>query len=286
MDDFLQDTKKNASTRTFKACIIFLKSIFYLPTKPPNMNNLDEKKQVIIEILNSLREFNPAIGRYDKSILKDFRYAVKLDNGRINLSHELVHDYELSPVFVDDDRLRAAANAFERNVEATTPGSPSDNVFSNVTPVQQSLPTNTRNKSSTSRTLLILGILIVLGLGGYYLYTQIYKENEANTKSDIRNSITDYVTVETNDYKFSELGGIKDLEVIVKNSSDYTLDNVVVEVSYIKKNGDVWRNQNVNTDMIGPHMQMTMKAPDTDRGTSVRCRIISVKSSSLGLTQE
>jgi len=247
------------------------------------MYNLDEKKEIIIQILSRLREFNPAIGNYDKSVLSDFKYAVKLDNGRINLSHELVHDFEQSPVFVDDDRLKLAANNFIENIVVSNPSSITDSVVSKTNIVQQSLPVNSRSKNSSSNSLIILGILIILGLGGYYIYTQIDKENEASNKSSIRDNITDYVTVTTNDYKYSELGGIKDLEVIVTNNTDYTLDNVRFEITYIKKNGDVWKNKEIDTDMIGPKSYMTLKVPDTERGTSVRCRVISVQSSSLGL---
>ena len=247
------------------------------------MHNLDEKKQVIILILSRLRDFNPAIGSYDKSVLSDFKYAVKLDNGRINLSHELVHDFEQSSAFVDDDRLKLAANSFVPNIIVGNTSSTSENVFQKASPIQHSIPANSRSKNSTSKSLIILGILIVLGLGGYYIYTQIDKENEVSNKSTIRDNITEYVTVTTNDYKFSEMGGIKDLEIVVTNNTDYTLDNVRFEITYIKKNGGVWKNKEIDTDMIGSKSYMTIKVPDTDRGTSVRCRVISVESSVLGL---
>ena len=96
-------------------------------------------------------------------------------------------------------------------------------------------------------------------------------------------STDESVTVTTNDYKFSEMGGIKDLEIVVTNNTDYTLDNVRFEITYIKKNGGVWKNKEIDTDMIGSKSYMTIKVPDTDRGTSVRCRVISVESSVLGL---
>jgi hypothetical protein len=246
------------------------------------MQALDEKKNVIIQILNRLREFNPSIGNYDKSVMNsDFQYAVKLDNGRINLSQILVHDYEQSPSFVGDEQLKSAASKFTPDPVAAivAPTAPLSSANPKPAPVQPLRET----KKSSSRGLLILALLVVLGLGGYYLYTQINKESKANNKLEIKDNITDYVTVETNDYKHYEIGGIVDLEVIVTNKTEYTLDNVKVEITYIKKDGDVWKNQDVNTDMIGPRQYMTIKVPDTNRGTSVRCRITSVKSSSLGL---
>jgi hypothetical protein len=247
------------------------------------MQQLNEKRDVIIHILNRLREFNPAIGEYDRSILNnDFQYAVKLHNGRINLSQELVHDFEQSPGLVGDEQLKAAAAFFSPGLIAAdaTPASSTSSAIPNPAPVEVIKEAKT---SSSSKSLLIVAVLIVLVLGGYYLYTQIDKEKEESKKVNVRNNITDHVTVETNNYQYYSLGGILNLQVTVRNTTQYTLDNVKVEISYIKKNGGVWKNEIVETDMIGPQTYMTIKPPDTGRGTSVRCRIISVKSSSLGL---
>jgi hypothetical protein len=247
------------------------------------MQQLNEKRDVIIRILNRLREFNPAIGEYDRSIINsDFQYAVKLHNGRINLSQELVHDFEQSPGFVGEEQLKAAASVFSPGLNAADvkPVSSASSAIPNSIPVEMTKGVKT---SSSSKSLLIVVVLVVLGLGGYYLYAQIDKEKDESDKFNIRNNITDHVTVETNNYQYYSLGGIVNLQVTVRNTTQYTLDNVKVEISYIKKNGGVWKNEVVETDMIGPQTYMTIKPPDTGRGTSVRCRIISVKSELFGI---
>ena len=142
-------------------------------------------------------------------------------------------------------------------------------------------------KKSIARKLVIPLIVVVLGLAGYYLFVRISTEKVAaqteDNKAAIRSNITNYVTVETNQYSYSELGGIHGLEVTVRNSTNYLINNAKVRVTYIKKNGDVWMNHDVDFQLLQPYSNMTMKISDTERGTSVKVRVIEVKSSELGL---
>ncbi|MBL7743137.1 MAG: hypothetical protein JNN00_06630 [Chitinophagaceae bacterium] len=250
---------------------------------------LDEKKDVILSILEKLRAINPQIGQYDKSILnEDSTYAVKLTNGRIDLPAELVHDYEQSTSFVTEEQLKAAASRFKsaqpvKNYPAAT-----------ATLLQTEAPRSYFNEVSTKgsgtsglKKLLILTVIIVLGLAGYFIYTKTDKEKKEITikdnKEEIRNNINSYVTAETNNYKYSELGGIYGLVITIRNNTDYLLENVKVEITYIKANGDVWRNKETDFEMLSPHSIGTITVADTDRGVKVQCRIISIKSTALGL---
>jgi hypothetical protein len=77
------------------------------------MQQLDEKQNVIVPILDRLRRHNLAIGNYQASMLNsDFQYSVKLSNGRIIIPYELVQDFEQNPSFVTDDRFQYVAATF------------------------------------------------------------------------------------------------------------------------------------------------------------------------------
>ena len=159
---------------------------------------------------------------------------------------------------------------------------------------QKRFTDNPKQKSSTGRRLLIIGGVIVLVLIGIFIYNQIqyqqYQEDresrinsEEDTKANIINNITSYVTAERNEYTYSELGGISNLKISVTNSTDYVLDNVRVKVIYIKANGEVWDSKMVDFNMIDPQTKSTIKVGDTERGTSVQYEIVSIKSNALGL---
>ena len=156
----------------------------------------------------------------------------------------------------------------------------------NNTVASTSIPQQKAKKSLAARLMIPL-LVIVLALAGYYLFGRISKENQAtrieDDKATIRSHVTDYLTVETNNYKYSELGGIYGLEVTVRNTTNYLIDNATIRVTYIKKNGEVWRNHDVDFQLMQPYSNMTMKIGDTERGTSVKVRVISVKSNDLGL---
>jgi hypothetical protein len=79
------------------------------------------------------------------------------------------------------------------------------------------------------------------------------------------------------------LGGIYNLKISVNNNTDYLIDNVKVRVIYIKANGGVWDSRIIDFNLLSPHIKSTIKVPDTERGTSVKYEIVSIKSSAVGL---
>lgn len=151
-----------------------------------------------------------------------------------------------------------------------------------------------KQSSSSGRQLLVLGVFIVLGLVGFYIYNQLQyqqyqsqRQEKINTEEDkkatIRNNITSYITAERSDYTYSEWGGIYNLKISVTNNTDYLIDNVKVRVIYIKANGGVWDTRTIDFNLLNPQTKNTIKVPDTERGTSVKYEIISIKSAVLGL---
>jgi hypothetical protein len=77
---------------------------------------LDEKKHIIVPLLFELRRYNSEIGDYDKSMMNmNFDYSVKLTNGNIQISQELVYDYERAKQAITEDRYQIAATRFVIN---------------------------------------------------------------------------------------------------------------------------------------------------------------------------
>jgi hypothetical protein len=123
---------------------------------------LDEKKNVIVPILDNLRLFNPSIGSYDKSMLtEDFDYSVKLSNGRMRLPEELITDFERNPSSIGDDRYKAAAAKFVPNEtpRVAVPQTPKPAV------AVQPTPQPVKKKSyTTTIVVIILVFLAIIGL--------------------------------------------------------------------------------------------------------------------------
>jgi hypothetical protein len=85
------------------------------------------------------------------------------------------------------------------------------------------------------------------------------------------------VTVTCNDYKKVAFGGIRDLQLTLNNDSRYALENVIVELQYLKPNEAPLRTENVQFKSIGPNQSATIRIPDTNRGMRVSYRIIHIQ---------
>lgn len=117
---------------------------------------LDEKRHVIMPLLDKLRQYNPAIGSYDKSMMNtNFNYSVKLSNGTIEIVEELVTDYERAASGITEDRYKITASKFISNAPPQTPP---------PTPqpkVAQQVATKPEKKSPLTRIVLIAIVVIV-----------------------------------------------------------------------------------------------------------------------------
>lgn len=147
---------------------------------------------------------------------------------------------------------------------------------------------------SIGRKLLTLAGIAVLILTSAFVYNQMKhqqheneRQNKINAEEDvkamIRNNITSYVTADRSDYQYNQLGGIYNLKISVNNKTNYLIDNVKVRVIYIKANGDIWDSRIMDFNLLNPNIKSTIRVPDTERGTSVKYEIVSIKSSALGL---
>jgi hypothetical protein len=134
-------------------------------------------------------------------------------------------------------------------------------------------------KKSSSKFWSFLRLFIGIGIIAAIIW--VYVDDQV--KSDARVNIRSLVSVGNNAYKYSELGGIYGLELVVYNNSNYLLDKVTVKVDYIKANGEIWQTKYLEGYLIQPNTKETLKAPDSNRGTKVEYEIVSIESKEIGL---
>jgi hypothetical protein len=102
-------------------------------------------------------------------------------------------------------------------------------------------------------------------------------------KRQTRNNITSLVQVTTNEYSVSTFGGISNLDVLVTNNTDYTIDQIIVEIDYIKENGGIYTTEYLTFNNISANQNKSLSAPDSNRGLSVKLTKQSITSTDLNL---
>lgn len=89
------------------------------------------------------------------------------------------------------------------------------------------------------------------------------------------------VSVDANDYKRLSFGGIKDLQLTVSNKSSFVLDQVVVELNYLKPSELPLKTETVTFRSVAPNGSMTIRIPDSNRGIKVSYKVKEVVSGEL-----
>ena len=115
---------------------------------------LNEKQILIIPLLAKLREYNPNIGAYEKSILNDgFNYNIEVANGRITITDHLINAFENAPSNIKPQQYRQAALQFIPN-----------DVNVNAKQLTQHVPAKNKNKSNWLIYLLALGLVGLIAI--------------------------------------------------------------------------------------------------------------------------
>lgn len=145
-------------------------------------------------------------------------------------------------------------------------------------------------KKSNFLKYLIIAISIIAFLA---IGSNIISENKTNqdnfTSEDdsiniqLRNNITSLVQVTTNQYSVEAFGGISNLDIIVTNNTDFTIDEITVAIAYIKKNDGVFKTKYLTFNNIPPKQNKSLSAPDSNRGLSVKLSKQSITSTDLNL---
>ena len=113
------------------------------------------------------------------------------------------------------------------------------------------------------------------------LKTESRNDARLEPKAAMSKSLAKLVSVRTNAYKIVAFGGIRDLQVTVYNDSKYILDQVNVELQYLKPSLEPFMTRNIQFRSVSPGGSLTVRLPDTNRGVKVRYRIQHVLSTQM-----
>jgi GYF domain 2 len=137
---------------------------------------------------------------------------------------------------------------------------------------------NVTAKKPKRKLWLWVGLVALLII----IITLVPKIERENNRSNFSRDPKSYVSVSNDGYKFNEiLGGIEDLKLTVHNSSDFGINNAKILVSYIRKNGNVYKQEFVETGYINEHSSESFSAPNSDAGVSVTLEVYNVTSSEM-----
>lgn len=103
-------------------------------------------------------------------------------------------------------------------------------------------------------------------------------ETEKKASSSGTRDLKKMVAIKSNNYIRGAFGGIRNLELTVYNDSHYVLDEVVVELEYIKPSEQPLRTDVVSFKNIAPNGTFTLRVPDSQRGIRVEYKIRNILS--------
>jgi hypothetical protein len=115
--------------------------------------------------------------------------------------------------------------------------------------------------------------------------TDALQSTAVDNHESLKLALGNQVSVGANKYAVGTFGGIHNLQVTVTNRSAYSLDLVVVAVSYIQANKKTYKTENLYFRGIAPGSALMLEAPKSSRGISVEYKITSINSKELGLSQ-
>jgi len=115
--------------------------------------------------------------------------------------------------------------------------------------------------------------------------TDALQSTPVDNHQSLKLALANQVSVGASKYDVGTFGGIRNLQVTVTNRSTYSLDLVVVAVSYIQANKKTYKTENLYFRGIAPGSALMLEAPKSSRGISIEYKITSINSKELGLSE-
>ncbi|WP_396188441.1 DUF4339 domain-containing protein [Flavobacterium sp.] len=166
-------------------------------------------------------------------------------------------------------------------------------ILSNNPPPLKKLQKNEYQKPKKSNffkyLILAVSIIAFLAIGSNIISENTINQDNITPEEDdsvnmhIRNNITSLIQVNTNQYSVDAFGGISNLDVIVTNNTDFTIDEITVAIAYIKKNDGIFKTEYLTFNNIPPNQNKSLSAPDSNRGLSVKLTKQTITASELNL---
>ncbi|MFB6455247.1 hypothetical protein ACE38W_08260 [Chitinophaga sp. Hz27] len=96
-----------------------------------------------------------------------------------------------------------------------------------------------------------------------------------------RRNWNQFITVSLNDYRTGFLGGIRDLNIIIRNQTDYPLENVVVSLQYLRNNNEVFKTEQYSIKSIPAQGQQSIAASNSRKGSKAVVKLVSITSQAM-----
>jgi len=149
------------------------------------------------------------------------------------------------------------------------------------------LPSSNKPKATVKKAVVLPENLAVeaVAVPETITTTPEVKTDKPADKEAIRQNIAKKIYISTNDYKVGMFGGIDDVKITVHNGSEYPVDLVVVDVSYIQSNKKSYKTESLQFKDIAANSSITMAAPKTNKGIKIQTSLTHIASKSAGLSE-
>jgi hypothetical protein len=98
------------------------------------------------------------------------------------------------------------------------------------------------------------------------------------------------IYIDKYEYTYREIGGIWNIKIPLINKTEFVIDLVRIRVDYYLKNyfgnGGIYKSEYLYYTNVKPKQKIIQKAPNSDRGTSVKSTIIKINSTFLNFPFE
>lgn len=164
-------------------------------------------------------------------------------------------------------------------------------ILLSIPPPKYNLPKNEYEKPRKRSFLkyLLIGICLIafIAIGGTIISESNNQDINISADDSIqrqtRNNITNLIQVTTNQYSVNSFGGISNLDIIVTNNTNYTIDQITVAIAYIKENGGIYTTEYLTFNNIPAYQNKSLSAPDSNRSLSVNLTKQTITASELNL---
>lgn len=93
----------------------------------------------------------------------------------------------------------------------------------------------------------------------------------------VKADIEAYVLHKVNYSYDGTFGGVKNVDIWIKNNSDFKMNELTLKLYYIKKNGDVYETKDITFYNLLPKEEKHMPGPTSKRGTRMKAKITGVQ---------
>ncbi len=106
--------------------------------------------------------------------------------------------------------------------------------------------------------------------------------NQAKSaKPVLAENIIPKLSINANDYKVGSFGGIRNLEMTLKNDSEYPLDKVTVEIAYLNPEGNMVNAEKIFFKSLKPGEETTIPVQKSKRGVKISYKITTIESNAI-----